>query len=80
MIRLSLHPSPSSETSAFNRMRAFRKPLRRALALADQRFKLNASALSRATYRFTEGTLAAMISSIARIAMDKESLNPFRDD
>jgi hypothetical protein len=32
------------------------------------------SALSRTTYRFTEG---AITSSIARIAMDKESLNAF---
>jgi hypothetical protein len=35
------------------------------------------SALSRTTYRFTEGVRAAIISSIARIAMDNESLNRF---
>jgi hypothetical protein len=32
------------------------------------------SALNRTTYRFNEGTLAAIISSIAPAAMDKESL------
>ena len=35
------------------------------------------SALNRTTYRFTEGTLAAIIASIAPAAMDKESLIPF---
>src|SRR6185312_11726970 len=37
MIRLSLQPSPASETSAFNRMRAFN---RRALSFADQRLQM----------------------------------------
>ena len=40
MIRLSLHPSPASETSAFNKIRAFSQPLRRALSFPDQRLKL----------------------------------------
>ena len=34
------------------------------------------SALSRTTYRFTEAARAAIISSIAPIAMDNELLNP----
>jgi hypothetical protein len=35
------------------------------------------STLNRTTYRFTQGTRADIIASIARIAIDKESLNPF---
>ena len=35
------------------------------------------SALNRTTYRFTERAFAAIISSIAQIAMDKESLKSF---
>jgi hypothetical protein len=35
------------------------------------------SPLNRTLYRFTEDARAAIISSIAPIAMDKESLNPF---
>ena len=78
MIRLSLQPSPSSETSDFNKMRAFKSrcagllPLR-IIAASCRR----SSPLNRTTYRFTEGAFAAIISSIARIAMDKELLNPF---
>src|SRR5665811_2089569 len=55
MIRLSLQPSPASETSAFNNIRAFS---RRCAALLP--FRISASScsrsspLSRTTYFFTE--------------------------
>jgi hypothetical protein len=39
MILLSLHPSPASETSAFNKTRGFQQPPRRAFALADHHLK-----------------------------------------
>ena len=60
-IRLSLQPSPSSETSAFNKMRAVRS--RRAgllpLRIIASSFR-RSSALGRTTYRFTEGVRAAI--------------------
>jgi len=40
MIRLSLQPAPTSETSAFNNILALQQPLRRAFAFSYQRFKL----------------------------------------
>jgi hypothetical protein len=58
-------------------MRAFRS---RAAALLPLRIIASSpprsSGLSRTTYRFTEGLPVAIISSIARIAMNNESLNP----
>src|SRR5215468_12203925 len=68
MIRLSLHPGPASETSAFNRMRAFNSrragpfPLR---ISASSRWR--SSALKRTMYFFTEISFLAMILSAARI-------------
>jgi hypothetical protein len=76
-IRLSLQPSPASETSAFNRMRAFTSRAAELLPLWIIASSLRrSSALSRTTYRFTEAARAAIIASIAPIAMDNESLNP----
>ena len=68
-MRLSLPPSPSCKTSAFNRMRAFQKPLRSALTLRIIASTPSCSALTRTPHRFTEGGFAA-ITSIARIAID----------
>src|SRR5258708_6481286 len=69
MIRLSLQPSPDSETSAFNNMRAFSN--RRAGLFP---FRISASscsrssALNRTTYLFTEISFAAMIASVVHTA------------
>src|SRR6478672_11662577 len=69
MIRLSLQPSPASETSAFNKIRAFSS---RCTGLFP--FRISASSrsrsspLSRTTYFFTEISSAAMIASITRVA------------
>src|SRR6478672_2873616 len=69
MIRLSLQPSPASETSAFNKIRAFSS---RCAGLFP--FRISASSrsrsspLSRTTYFFTEISSAAMIASITRVA------------
>src|SRR5215813_7833364 len=66
MIRLSLHPLPASETSAFNKIRAF--STRRAGLFP---FRSNVSSRSRSsplsltTYFFTEISFAAMIASLA---------------
>ncbi len=77
MIRLSLQPSPASEMPALNRMRAFRSRAAELLPLRITASSLpRSSALSRTTYRFTTGARAAIISSIAPIAMAKELLNP----
>src|SRR6266581_3331589 len=66
MIRLSLHPLPASETSAFNKIRAF--STRRA-GLFPFRISVSSrsrsSPLSRTTYFFTEISFAAMIASLA---------------
>ena len=40
MIRPSLHPSPASETSAFNNIRAFSSRCAGLFSLPDQRFKM----------------------------------------
>jgi hypothetical protein len=80
MIRLSLQPSPVSENVGLQQDARLRKPSRRALALRITASSYRrSSALSRTTYRFTDRVRAAIISSIARIAMDKESLNRFRN-
>jgi len=67
MIRLSLQPSPASDTSAFNNIRAFSN---RCAALLPFRISPSScsrsSPLSRTIYFFTEISLAAMIVSIAR--------------
>src|SRR6476659_9124069 len=69
LIRLSLQPSPASETSAFNKIRAFSS---RCAGLFP--FRISASSrsrsspLSRTTYFFTEISSAAMIASITRVA------------
>src|SRR5215470_7880761 len=66
IIRLSLHPLPASETSAFNKIRAF--STRRAGLFP---FRINVSSRSRSsplsltTYFFTEISFAAMIASLA---------------
>jgi hypothetical protein len=71
IIRLSLQPSPASETSAFNNIRAFS---RRWAALLP--FRISASSYSRSspfsrtTYFFTEISFAAMIVSFARVATE----------
>jgi hypothetical protein len=71
MIRLSLHPSPASEMSAFNRMRAFNKrfaglfPLRISACNCSR-----SSAPSRTTYFFTAISFPAMLASVARIATE----------
>src|SRR5713226_2173100 len=69
MIRLSLQPSPDSETSAFNNMRAFSS---RCAGLFP--FRISASScsrsspLNRTTYLFTEISFAAMIASVVHTA------------
>src|SRR5262249_54846001 len=66
MIRLSLHPLPASETSAFNKIRAFRT--RRAGLFP---FRSNVSSRSRSSplnltiHYITEISFAAMIASLA---------------
>jgi hypothetical protein len=66
MIRLSLHPLPPSETSAFNKIRAF--STRRAGLFP---FRINVSSRSRSsplsltTYFFTKISFAAMTASLA---------------
>jgi len=69
MIRLSLHPSPASETSAFNNIRAFSS---RCAGLFPFRISASScsrsSALNRTTYLFTEISFAAMIASVVRTA------------
>src|SRR3984893_9287800 len=66
MIRLSLHPSPASETSAFNKIRAFSSrraglfPFRVSVVSRSRSSPLNLT-----TYVFTEISFAAMIASIA---------------
>jgi hypothetical protein len=71
MIRLSLQPSPASEMSAFNNIRAFNK---RWAALLPFRISTSScsrsSPLSRTTYFFTEISLAAMILSVACLATE----------
>src|SRR6516165_4759346 len=67
-ILLSLHPGPASETSAFNRMRAFNSrragpfPLRISVSSCWR-----SSPLSLTTYFFTEISFLAIILSIVRI-------------
>src|ERR1700688_2937939 len=69
MIRLSLQPSPASDTSAFNNIRALSS---RWAGLFP--FRISASSrsrsspLSRTTYFFTEISFAAMIASVACVA------------
>src|SRR4029450_4734459 len=66
MVRVSLHPLPASETSAFNKIRAF--STRRA-GLFPFRIRVSSrsrsSPLSLTTYFFTEISFAAMIASLA---------------
>jgi hypothetical protein len=79
MIRLSLHPSPDCDTSAFNNIRAFS---RRCAGLFPFRSSASSrsrsSPLSRTTYFFTEISFAAMIASVTSSADESESLNPFK--
>ena len=90
MIRLSLHPLPASETSAFNKIRAFRTrraglfPFRisvssRSRFLAGQS-RSRSSPVSLTTYFFTEISFAAMIASLASpvVGDESESLIPFK--
>ncbi len=76
IILLSLHPGPASETSAFNRMRAFNSrrgepfPLRISASSCWR-----SSAFNLTTYYFTEISFLAMILSIVRI-MAKENYGP----
>src|SRR5271157_2323824 len=67
MIRLSLQPSPACETSAFNKIRAFRN---RWAGLFPFRIRASScsrsSALNRTTYFLTEISFAAMIASVVR--------------
>src|SRR5271166_3621915 len=68
MILLSLHPSPASETSAFNKIRAFSS---RWAGLFPFRIRTSScsrsSPLNRTTYFFTEISFAAMIRLRRRI-------------
>src|SRR5207302_9073393 len=69
MIWLSLHPSPASETSAFNNIRAFSN---RCAGLFPFRSNLSScsrsSSLSLTTYFFTEFSLGVIVASVARVA------------
>src|SRR5271166_3042383 len=75
MIRLSLQPSPASETSAFNRIRAFSN---RWAGLFPFRIRASScsrsSAFNRTTYFFTEISFATMIASVARPSTVKGNL------
>src|ERR1019366_5911523 len=79
MIRLSLHPSPASETSAFNNIRAFSS---RCAGLFPFRISVSSrsrsSRLSLTTYFFTEISFAAMIASLASSGDESESPDPFK--
>src|SRR5712672_720310 len=78
MIRLSLQPSPDSETSAFSNIRAFSN---RCAGLFPFRISASScsrsSALNRTTYLFTEISFAAMIASVVPTVDESESSNPF---
>src|SRR5260221_58139 len=66
MNRLVLHPSPASDTSAFNNIRAFSRRWAAVLALRISASNCSrSSTLSRTTYFFTEISFAAMIASVA---------------
>src|ERR1700733_11603577 len=71
MIWLSLHSSPAGETSAFNKMRAFKS---RRAGLFPFRIKPSSrsrsSALSRTTYLFTDFSRVAIVPSVARIVTE----------
>src|SRR6266851_5065408 len=73
MIRLSLHPLPASETSAFNKIRAL--STRRA-GLFPFRISVSSrsrsSPLSLTTYFFTEISFAAMIAAQTAEKMARE--------
>jgi len=56
-IRLSLQPSPSSDTSAFSRMRAFRQQLGGTLAFADQLVELGAFLRAQPHHVLLDGNL-----------------------
>src|SRR5258707_12163779 len=79
MIRLSLHPLPASETSAFNKIRAF--STRRA-GLFPFRISVSSrwrsSPRSLTTYFFTEISFAAMIASLASGWRRKRITKSFR--
>ena len=67
IIRLSLQPSPASETSAFNRMRAFNSRFAGLFPLRISACKCSRSpALNRTTYFFTEMSFPAMPASVAK--------------
>src|SRR5580700_2001859 len=76
MILLSLHPSPASEISAFNKIRAFSS---RCAGLFPFRSKLSncsrSSALSRTTYLFTDFSHVSTVPSVAPTRDGSESLN-----
>src|SRR6266571_4878355 len=79
MIRLSLHPSPASETSAFNKIRALSS---RRAGLFPFRISVSScwrsSPLNLTTYLFTGISFAAMIASVASSGDESESPNPFK--
>ncbi len=76
MIWLLLHPSPASETSAFNKIRALSRrragmlPFRISVSSSEHSQRLN-----RTTYLFTAISLAAMIRRSGRA--ESGSSNPF---
>src|SRR5262249_21282433 len=84
MIRLSLPPLPPSETSAFNKIRAF-SPRRAGLFpfRSNVSSRSRSSPLSLTTYFFTEISFAAMIASLASRRRRKRITKPpfasFRD-
>src|ERR1700738_1378877 len=75
-MRLSLHPTPPSETSAFSKIRAFSS---RRAGLFPFRISVSScsrsSPLSLTTYFFTETSFEAMIAPIAYSRDDSESQN-----
>jgi hypothetical protein len=79
MIRLSLHPWPASETSAFSKIRAFSS---RPAGLFPFRISVSScsrsSTLSLTTYFFTKISFADIIASLAALGDASESLNPFK--
>ena len=79
MIRLSLQPSPASETSAFNNIRAFSSrraglfPFRTSVSSCRRSSPLNLT-----PYLFTELSFASILASIANSSDGKRITKSFQ--
>src|ERR1700682_2943387 len=86
MISLSLHPSPASETSAFNKIRAFRRrcagllPFRISAASCSRSLSLNRTTyfFTRISFQFLYENFLPSHDRLRRSHRDEsESSNPF---